>query len=283
MARTYSFLFFSALILLASCSSKIKENEDEIYSRHLQKHIDLTVVSTPVPKDKGAFNLLLLNDGQDMEMLRIRNTVDSLYRKKLIQPLIVVGIHAYDRMKEYGAAGFPDYQNNGADAEKYSNFIIDELLPFIKKRSGVRKFNSVVVAGTSLGGLSAFDVAWNHADKIDKVGALSASFWYRDKAITDSDYSDNKNRIIINMVRSSRKRPHLKYWFYAGSGEESDDRDKDGIIDVVDDTKDLIELIKMKKVCPPADIVYTEVKDGKHDPESWSQAIPVFLTWAFRK
>lgn len=283
MIKTYNILLLFYVILLAACSSKIKENKDEVYSRHLQKHISLTIISTPVPKDKGDFNLLLLNDGQDMGQLRVKNIVDSLYNKKLILPLVVVGINAFDRMQEYGVAGYPDYQNNGASAEKYSNFIINELLPFIKKKSAVRKFNSITIAGTSLGGLSAFDIAWDNADKIDKVGVLSGSFWFRDKDAADSNYSDDKNRIIINKIRSSRKRPHLKYWFYAGANEETADRDKDGIIDVIDDTKDLMDLIKKKNVCPPQDIVYTEVKEGKHDYESWSKIFPQFLIWAVGK
>ncbi len=271
---------FAGILLLQSCGSKIKQNKDSVYSRHLQKHIDLTILSTPVPKDKSSFNLLLLNDGQDLEQLRVKKIMDSLNSKKLLQPLVVVAINAFDRMQEYGVAGYPDYQNNGIAAEKYAAFIDDELISFIKKNSGVRKFNSITIAGCSLGGLSAFDVAWDHADKIDKVGVFSGSFWYRDKDSKDADYSDDKDRLIINKIRSSRKRPHLKYWFYAGDQEETSDRDKDGIIDVVDDTKDLVDLIKSKNVCPPDDIVYTEFREGKHNYETWSAVFPQFLLWA---
>ncbi|HXS57833.1 MAG TPA: alpha/beta hydrolase-fold protein [Hanamia sp.] len=280
MIQIEHFLFLLCACLVAACGSKTKENQDEIYSRHLQKHIKLTIISTPVPNDKSDFNLLLLNDGQDVEQLHVKKVVDSLYKKKLIQPLVVVAIHAFDRMQEYGVAGFPDYQSNGASAEKYSNFIVNELLPFIKKQSGVRKFNSISFAGCSLGALSALDVSWDHADKIDKAGMLSGSFWFRDKDAADPNYSDDKNRIILNKIRSSRKRPHLKYWFYAGGKEETADRDKDGIIDVIDDTKDLIELIRKKNVCPPQDIVYTESKEGQHNYDSWSRVFPQFLIWA---
>ncbi len=266
-----------------SCGSKIKEKKDEIYSRHLQKHIALDIISTPVPDNKSDFNLLLLNDGQDIEKLKVRNTVDSLFAKKLIQPLIVVAINAFDRMQQYGVAGYPDYQGNGASAKKYSDFIINELLPFVKKRAAVRKFNSITIAGSSLGGLSAFDIAWDNADKIDKAGVFSGSFWLRNKDTSDSTYSDDKNRIIINKIRSSRKRPKLKYWFYAGGNEETADRDKDGIPDVLDDTRDLIDVIKKKKVCPPGDIIYTEIKEGTHDYNSWSKVFPQFLIWAVGK
>ncbi|MDQ6888716.1 MAG: alpha/beta hydrolase-fold protein [Bacteroidota bacterium] len=273
-------MLVSGIVLLSACGSKIKENNDSVYSRHLQKHIDLYIISTPVPNNKSTFNLLLLNDGQDAGKLRIKNIVDSLYKKKLIQPLVVVAINAFDREKEYGVAGYADYNNNGTSADKYGLFIENELLPFVKKMTGVRKFNSITIAGCSLGGLSAFDVAWDHADKIDKVGVFSGSFWLRDKDQTDPAYSDDKDRIMINKIRSSRKRPHLKYWFYAGGNEETADRDKDGIIDVIDDTKDVIETIKKKNVSPGQDINYTEVKDGTHDYNSWSAVFPQFLIWA---
>ena len=284
--KRYSRLIIGCCLLTClaiGCKSKIKEQDDEVYSRHLQRHVKLTIISTPMPDDKSQLNLLLLNDGQDIARFRVKEIVDSLYRKKLIQPLLVVGIHTAERMKEYGVGEYPDYQGNGASADKYDAFVDDELYAFAKKKAGVRKFNSVVMAGCSLGGLSAFDIAWNHADRIDKVGVFSGSFWWRDKDAKAADYSDEKDRIMLNKIRSSKKRPHLQYWFYAGAKEETGDRDKDGIIDVVDDTKDLIELIKSKNVCSPDDIRYTQDENGQHDYPYWSQQLPAFLVWAFGK
>ena len=267
----------------SSCKQQIKQQEDDLYSRHLQRHVKLNILNTPIPTDTAQLNLLLLNDGQEWQAFRIRETMDSLYSLGLIQPLLVVAIQAGDRMKEYGVAGFPDYNKNGDKADKYAAFIDDELYAFAKKKAGVRKFNSIAIAGCSLGGLSAFDIAWNHADKIDKVGVFSGSFWWRDKDALSPDYSDDNNRIMLSTIKSSRKKPKLQYWFYAGDKEEEGDRDKDGIIDVVDDTKDLIEIIKNKNVCSSDDIRFTASTLGKHDYNSWSQALPSFLLWAFGK
>jgi len=271
------------LLLITSCKSKIKQQDDELYSRHLQRHVKLTIITTPMPDDKNELNLLLLNDGQDMGQFRVKEIVDSLYGKDLIKPLLIVGVHAGDRMKEYGVAGYPDFMSRGDKAEYYDAFINDELYPYAKKKATVRKFKSVVMAGCSLGGLSAFDIAWNHADKIDKAGVFSGSFWWRDKDDKAADYSDDKNRIIFNKLKASRKKPGLKYWFYAGEKEEEGDRDKDGVIDVVDDTKDLIGLIKSKNVCLPDDITLSEDATGKHDFQWWSKQLPAFLIWAFGK
>ncbi|MBS1754164.1 MAG: esterase family protein [Bacteroidetes bacterium] len=274
-----------ALLLLTSvcCKRKIKQQDDEIYSRHLQRHVKLTVITTPMPDDKNDLNLLILNDGQDIGQWRVKETVDSLYRKKLIKPLVIVAVHAGDRMKEYGVAGYPDFLKRGDKAGFYDDFINNELYPFAKKNATVRKFKSVVIAGCSLGGLSAFDIAWNRADKIDKVGVFSGSFWWRDMDDKAPGYSDAKNRIMFTKLKASRKKPGLKYWFYAGDKEEDSDRDKDGIIDVVDDTKDLIALIQSKNVSLPGDIKFIEDANGKHDYSAWSKQLPDFLIWAFGK
>jgi enterochelin esterase-like enzyme len=269
--------------LLTGCKSKIKQQDDELHSRHLQRSVKLTIISTPMPDDKNELNLLLLNDGQDMAQFRIREITDSLYKKGLIRPLVIVGIHAGERMKEYGVAGLPDFMNRGDKAEYYDAFINNELYPYAKKRTGVRKFKSVAIAGCSLGGLSAFDIGWNRADKIDKVGVFSGSFWWRDKDDKDSSYSDEKNRIMLEKLRASRKKPALKYWFCAGEEEETGDRDKDGIIDVVDDSRDLVELIRNKNICLPEDVRWKRDANGRHDYQSWSRQLPDFLTWAFGK
>jgi len=274
-------IFFFLLIVMISCKHA-KQSDDEIYSRHLQRKVKLTIIHTPIPEDKSQLNLLILNDGQDAEKFRIKEIIDSLYKKDAIKPLVVVAVHAGDRMQEYGVADKPDYQKKGSRAGYYDAFINDELYPYAKKSSGVRKFNMVVIAGCSLGGLSAFDIAWNHPEKIDKVGVFSGSFWLRDKPLEDSTYSDDNNRIMYAKLKASRKRPKLQYWFYTGTAEETSDRDKDGIIDVIDDTKDIIALIQHKNICAPGDIVYREVKDAKHDYPYWSAVLPEFLVWAFK-
>ncbi|MEO5944250.1 MAG: alpha/beta hydrolase-fold protein, partial [Ferruginibacter sp.] len=149
--------------------------------------------------------------------------------------------------------------------------------------AGVRKFKSITIAGCSLGGLSAFDIAWDNADKINKVGVFSGSFWWRNKDANAGDYNDSTDRILLSKIRSSRKKPHLQYWLYAGGKEETADRDKDSTTDVVDDTKDLVNILKNKTMISPSDITYSEDANGIHDYISWSNHFGDFLKWAFPK
>jgi len=268
------------LVLTGSCK-RVKQNDDNLYSKHLQRNVKLHILHTPPPSDRSLFNLLILNDGQDLEKLRVKETLDSLYKTGKILPLVIIGVEAGDRMQEYGVTDNPDYLRRGSRAGFYDAFINNELYPYAKKNSGVRKFQSVAIAGCSMGGLSAFDIAWNHPDKISKVGVFSGSFWWRDKASEDSSYSDEKNRIMYSKLKASRKKPGLQYWFYAGAAEEKGDRDKDSIIDVIDDTKDIINLLVKKNVVATEGIVYRESPTGTHDYGSWSEVFPEFLVWAF--
>jgi enterochelin esterase-like enzyme len=267
-------------ILAVSCK-RIKQSDDTLYSKHLQRNVKLHILHTPPPSDRSLFNLLILNDGQDMDKLRVKEALDSLYKAGKILPLVIIGVEAGDRMQEYGVTDKPDYLNRGSRATFFDAFINNELYPYAKKQSGVRKFQSVVMAGCSMGGLSAFDIAWNHPDKISKVGVFSGSFWWRDKASEDSSYSDENNRIMYSKIKASRKKPGLQYWFYAGAAEEKGDRDKDSIIDIIDDTKDIINLLEKKNAVLPQGIVYRELSNGVHDYSSWSEVFPEFLVWAF--
>lgn len=270
------------LLLFFSCKNKTADQqEDKIYSRHLQREVKLTIINTPIPEDKEALNLLFLNDGQDLKVMRLKEIIDSLYKAGLIQPLLVVGIDAGDRLQEYGVAGKPDFEKKGSRASYYNAFIDKELYAFVKKRAGVRKFKSVAIAGWSLGGLSAFDIAWNNADKIDKVGIFSGSFWWRDKSASDSSYSDEMNRIVYVTIKAARRKPSTKYWFFTGSLEETSDRDKDGIIDVQDDTEDIRLLLIEKGLARKEEMPLVIDRLGKHDLATWSKQLPGFLLWAF--
>lgn len=276
---------FFIIILLCmpiffSCKKGVTQQQDQLYSRHLQRQVLLTVINTPVPENHAALNLLLINDGQDVDRLRAKDITDSLFKAKLIEPLVIVAIHAGDRMQEYGVAGKPDYEKRGSKADHYDDFINNELYPYIKKKAGVRKFKSVAFAGFSLGGLSAFDIAFTHNDKIQKLGIFSGSFWWRDKDTKDSSYNDDKNRIMIARLKASRKKTDQQYWFWVGGKEENSDRDGDGIIDAVDDTRDVISMLKTKGV-PDKNIVLKEAPQGQHDWPYWSAAFPEFMIWAF--
>jgi enterochelin esterase-like enzyme len=283
LTKFFLLLAVSILIFFTGCKKGAQQQSDKLYSRHLQRQVNLKIFHTKLTGDRDQLNLLLLNDGADVEKLQAFTTVDSLFSAGDIGSTVVVAIDVADRMQEYGVAGKPDYEKRGSKADNYDAFINNELLPYIKKKTETRKFRKTAIAGASLGGLSAFDIGWNHADKFDAVGVFSGSFWWRDKDATDSTYSDDNNRIVVAKLKASRKTPTTKFWFYAGKKEETSDRDKDGIIDVIDDTHDVIKTMVDKRKMNPSQVVYKESANGQHDWSYWALVFPEFVSWAFHK
>ncbi len=261
----------------------IRHSIEEIHSIPLNREVKIDIFLPPdYDAANGPYPLLLLNDGQDSETMRIQDTLAKLYSEDHIKPVIVVGIYAGDRTQEYGVAGMPDFKKRGADARKYTRFIIDDLLPYLYYRYSVQlEHGDNVFAGYSLGGLSAIDIAWNNPLIFKKAAAFSGAFWWRRRDL-NAGYTE-KDRILHAMIRKSKICPGMKFWFQAGTLDEQADRNQNGIIDAIDDTLDLISELIIKGYKPYYDITYYEVENGKHNRETWAQAFPTFLIWAFGK
>lgn len=251
----------------------------QLQSVFLQRTVDLEVFYPPQLSSEK-INLLLLNDGQEASGLQIGQTLSSLYSTGEIEPLFVVAIKAdINRIQEYGIAGFPDFKGRGALAGNYTAFIIHELIPFIEKLAERPVEGTHAIAGCSLGGLSAFDIAWNHDDKFDIAGVFSGSFWWRSKDLEDG-YTDD-DRIMHKVIRNTAHNPKVKFWLMTGTDDEQADRNGNGIIDAVDDTIDIIKELIKKGYKRPDDIIYYEMVGGRHHVHSWAKAMPAFLIQAF--
>lgn len=227
------------------------------------------------------YPILFLNDGQDGEAIGLKSTLENLVQSNEMQPTIVVGIHAGDRVQEYGVTGKPDFKKRGARAKEYSRFLLTELIPYLEYEYAVSKEKSQrVIAGFSLGGLSAMDIAW-HSDYFGKVGAFSGSFWWRKRDSKSRFYSEYYDRIMHQQVRKGKFKHGLAFWFQTGDKDEASDRNNNGVIDSIDDTLDLIVELTKKGYRPFHDIHYLELKNGEHNLKTWGEALPHFLKWAF--
>ena len=235
------------------------------------------------PSFKGALQemeMLLINDGQDLETMNFENILFDLYNNGEIQPLFCAGISCgTDRKNEYGTAKFLDYKGRGSKAPLYQQFIFEELLPFIRINYTFVSFKEKSFCGFSLGGLSALDIVWNHPEEFKNVGVFSGSLWWRSVSQDDPFFDEHNDRIMHTQIRNGNYYPRLKFFFETGTMDETADRNKNGIIDSIDDTISLIDELVKKGYRDPEDILYMELKDGKHDVATWGKAIPYFLRW----
>jgi predicted alpha/beta superfamily hydrolase len=256
------------------------------------------------------YDTLYVNDGQDMEAVGMAATLDALYARYAIARIIVVAIDMppdrmagyglFDRAKGEAVAAPTKYGTVGANALVYSRWLTQSLVPAVDARyRTVARADGRAILGWSLGALSAFGIGWQYPDMFGRIGALSPSFWLS---------ADNKDasavqatRIVHALVDASAPTTRPKLFFGVGTKEETDDRDGDGIIDVIDDTRDLVVGWKapggasrkglrqfgngVNPDCarePNGDAVALYLLEGgRHDQPSWARMLPVFLLWAF--
>lgn len=227
-------------------------------------------------------SLLLINDGQDMAKMNFTGILERLYSAKEIEPLLYVAIHCgEDRKMEYGTQNYPDYKGRGAKASLYTSFIFDELLPYIRQKYSISSFKEKAFAGFSLGALSALDIVWNRPGEFTKAGLFSASLWWRSLDQNDEEYNDDLHRIMHQQIRNGKYAPWLKFFLQCGNLDEIKDRNKNGIIDSIDDTLDLISELEAKGYDKEKNIHYLELADGHHDVFTWGRAMPEFLKWGW--
>ena len=234
---------------------------------------------------------LYINDGQDAEAVALAETLDRLTREKRMAPVIVLAIPMLpDRMGSYGfsdrqaAVSLPAatrYGPVGANAHAYSEWLALELVPEIDRRfRTLRKPGARAILGWSLGAAHAFNLGWNYPEVFGRVGGFSPSFWL-------STVSGDPSTAIAPSLIGQKPMPRaFALWLAAGTAEETDDRDGDGIIDVLDDAQGVIDALASKALKTgnaktDLDLQLVPFPEGRHDQATWKRMLPAFLVWAY--
>lgn len=262
--------------------SAIVIEKKTIRSHYLEREVIVDLYLPSNVTDPSSMHLLILNDGQNMEEMGFAETLSRLFINGAISPLLCAAVYAgEDRKMEYGIAATPDCQGRGAKAGLYTSFVLEELLPFIHATYAVRNFAGKGIAGFSLGGLMALDIAWNHSATFNTVGVFSGSLWWRSVDQDEQVYDDDQHRIMHQEIRNGKYHPGLRFFFQSGNMDETNDRNNNGIIDSIDDTLDLVKELVAKGYDRGKDIFYLEMPEGRHDVPTWGKAMPEFLKWGW--
>ena len=246
------------------------------------------------------YPVLYLNDGQDSAAVHLEATLARLYAERAMENIIVVAIDMpADRMGAYGLSdrragrsvvGDSRFGPVGLHAHAYSEWAATDLVPYIDAHYRTRAEPSGrAMLGWSLGALNAFNLGWQYPEVFGKVGAFSPSFWLA------SDRTDvasaQRTRLAQGMVERDARREGLRLWLAVGTAEETDDRDKDGIIDAVDDSQDMASALARRgystnptyaqRPSSTEDVVLYLLQGGQHNQASWANMLPRFLQWAY--
>jgi len=255
------------------------------------------------------YPVLYINDGQDREAVKLRETLQQLIASGQIRAPIVVAIDMPpDRMGAYGLSdrkaganlvAKTRYGGIGANAHAYSEWLAHTLVPAIDTRYRTRTTpDARAIVGWSLGGLNAFNLGWQYPELFGRVGAFSPSFW--PASDTTDDASMQRTRMAQRIVDASEPRNGARWFFAVGTAEETADRDGDGVNDAVDDTRDMLEgwnadaggMKGLRQLgystnddyaakATRADASLYLLPGGRHEQAAWARMLPVFLRWAY--
>ena len=272
---------FSATPTAASPTTYFERQEIQLPSAALGRDVTISVLTPAAGAADGPLPVLYLNDGQDLDRLRVPATLQRLAEQQLVQPFVLIAPHANEqRLHEYGIAGRPDYAGRGSRAADYSRFVLDELVPYAQGQCRAAADPAqAVLAGFSLGGLQAFDLVWHHPEVFARAGVFSGSFWWRGRALADG-YTP-ADRLMLSKILDQPPHPTHRFWLQTGTLDERNDRNENGVIDSVEDCLDLLELLVRLGVDAQQAIRYVQVEGGRHHPDTWGQVMPDFLQWAF--
>lgn len=250
---------------------KVMEERLTLYSSHLLREV--VVDCFFMDGIAGPVQLLLLNDGQQAPLLDLPG---KLAKRPADKALLIAAIHAGpQRLQEYGTARVASEKGQGLKATAYTRCVVREVLPFLAAHFATLQFDQKNFAGFSLGALSALDIVWQYPGVFRAAGVFSGALWWRNHALGEG-YSDAKHRIIHQLVQQKGFQPGLRFFFECGTDDEKADRNGNGVIDMIDDTQDLISILKGLGY---TDIKYLEIKGGRHDEATWSKALEPFLDW----
>jgi enterochelin esterase family protein len=124
----------------------------------------------------GGGPVVLLLDGDDWLYLHPAMTAfDSAVASGEMPPVTLVFLPAKDREAEF------------ACRPELWEAVRDELLPLVAESGGFADLDRLVVAGQSLGGLSAVYAALEFPELVSRVACQSGSFWWTSDAMGTAD------------------------------------------------------------------------------------------------
>jgi len=165
---------------------------------------------------------------------QVDETMDLLNAMCLVAKVIVVGLHSPEREADYTAPGY----------ERHARFVVQELRPWVA--AGFRALGGpgrTAVMGSSLGGVAALHMAWQHPDAFGQVACLSAPLGYRDD--------------LAARVAAEAKRP---LQIYLDTGWPGDNYES---------TRAMRDLLVRRGYEPWCELLYLAFPAALHDEAHW--------------
>lgn len=190
-------------------------------------------------------------------------SAEKLITSGEVAPFIIVAVaNTADRMSEYTwVSGLLGGDRQGGNGAAHATFMVEELKPFIDTtyRTKPDRANTAVI-GSSLGGLQSLYLGRYHSDTFGKLGVMSPSVWWADRAVLKEIPQFPKNeRIWLDFGHQEGKDPEV------------------GLADA----RDLKRALESRGYVDGKNLSYFEDQMGGHNEQAWAYRLPMAMKYLF--
>lgn len=238
----------------------------QMRSRFLQHSRDILVYLPPDYEHNPGkrYPVLYMHDGNNLFDRRtafggnewqVDERLEQLIRAQAIEPVIVVGIYnTAHRMAEYTwEAAELDGQIQGGQGPQYGRFLVEELKPLIDKTyRTLPEREHTAVMGSSLGGLISFYLGLHYPQVFSKIGMLSPSIWWKERAV---------------LQEVPKLSVHLKIWLDMGTREGQQPQV------MLKDAQDMARALEKQGFQHFKNLAFHIAEGAGHNEQAWSERI----------
>lgn len=215
---------------------------------------------------KVRYPVLYMQDGQNIVDpatsafgvdWKIDESLDSLIKNRIIEPIIVVGIYnTNNRMKEY---------TPGEKGNAYMNFIVNTVKPLIDSAYLTKPDRAnTMVGGSSAGGIFSFMLVWEHPDIFSKAICMSPAFRLPNGMAGDWNY--------VTTVRESKTKSKDLFFYIDNGGVGLESELQPGI-------DEMLPLLKAKGYKEGVNFIFIQDKNARHFESEWAKRFPNAIKW----
>lgn len=194
------------------------------------------------------YPVLYMNDGQNLfepmagRDWKVDETLDSFHLWSQIRKFILVGIH-------HGGTHQHRERDYAHQWPAYAETVVNAIKPFVDQRFRTQPGPAqTAVAGSSLGGLGALYLAWQHPEVFGSVACFSGAF-------------PNYGRPFLELVEK-RTRPAIRVYLDSGmAGIENDG---------FESTREVRALMLHKGFVQGRDLFYYSFPLDEHNETAWA-------------
>lgn len=247
-------------------------SHENFRSKILRNQRDVAVYLPPGYHEHShrRFPVLYLHDGQNLfngatsfipgQDWHVGHTADQEIVAGRVEPLIIVGIYNVGkaRIQEYTPTRVP--RLGGGRADRYGRFLIEELVPFMRREYRVESGpQRTGIGGSSLGGLVSLYLGLSRPDIFGKIAALSPSVWWNQRVI---------HTFAAGMNVESRPR----IWLDIGTREGPR---------IVEDVERYRDILLKRGWQYDRDLHYERIEGAEHNEAAWAQRVGPFLRFLY--